>query len=473
MKKSIIRIVCFLLLLGAVMYGVNNVFELKDADGIYSMTKYYQLDKNSVDVLFLGSSHAFESFNTGTLWDEYGNSSYILGGSLQPLWNTYYYLKEALKTQKPKVIVLEAYMTKLTDDYHDDVRIIKNNYGMRWSVNRVKSIQASAPNERWKEFMLANGQYHSRYATLSSADFMTNQNYTLYDDWKGLGLNMATTPLESIDVSVIDGRIDLTEKTEMYYRMIIELAQKENIPIVVVIAPYAGITEERMQQFNRAYDIAMEYDVPFINYNLLVSDMDLNFYTDSADVAHLNYKGNQKFTSYFGRWLNSEYDLPDHRGDKKYDSWQRNADYIREMIYNELLVESDKVAEIAPKLSNSNYWVMISIDGEVDTDNEVIKGFLTDMSIPADAKTGIWLRENNGLIWSVESSEAVQYLRSQKHDFCLRSDLNEEGNYINRIIIDNIDMKVLENGINVYVFDAMTECDADLFAIDLNGNVVR
>ena len=95
-KKTVVRITGFLLILLMVLAGINRVFKMKYGDGIYSLTKFYEQKKDSVDVLVLGSSHAFENINTGTLWDEYGMASYVLGGSRQPSWNTYYYLKEAL-----------------------------------------------------------------------------------------------------------------------------------------------------------------------------------------------------------------------------------------------------------------------------------------------------------------------------------------------------------------------------------------
>ena len=88
MKKTVVRITGFLLILLMVLAGINRVFKMKYGDGIYSLTKFYEQKKDSVDVLVLGSSHAFENINTGTLWDEYGMASYVLGGSRQPSWNT-------------------------------------------------------------------------------------------------------------------------------------------------------------------------------------------------------------------------------------------------------------------------------------------------------------------------------------------------------------------------------------------------
>ena len=69
MKKSIIRIFCFCLILVLVLKYTNDIFKVKHGDGIYDLTKFYELKDNTVDLLILGSSHAFEDFNTGVLWN--------------------------------------------------------------------------------------------------------------------------------------------------------------------------------------------------------------------------------------------------------------------------------------------------------------------------------------------------------------------------------------------------------------------
>ena len=145
--------ICFIVILTVVLLYTNRVFKVKYGDGIYDVTKFYELENETVDVLILGSSHAFEDFNTGTLWSEYGMAAYVLGGSVQPMWNTYYYLKEALKTQKPQLIVLEGYTAVYESEFIDDSRIIKNNYGLKWSRDKVNSIKISAPEARWNEFL--------------------------------------------------------------------------------------------------------------------------------------------------------------------------------------------------------------------------------------------------------------------------------------------------------------------------------
>ncbi len=89
------------------------------------MDAFRNLEEDSLDILVLGSSHAYVDINPAVLWSEYGIAAYDLCGSNQPMWNTYYYLKEALKTQTPKVVVLEAYCVSLDLEYIDEVTLYK------------------------------------------------------------------------------------------------------------------------------------------------------------------------------------------------------------------------------------------------------------------------------------------------------------------------------------------------------------
>lgn len=470
MKKTIIKVVSFILILCVVLNIANNVFKFKYGDGIYNVTKFYDQEDNTVDVLFLGSSHIFENLNTGTLWDEYGISSYILGGSVQPLWNSYHYLKEALKTQKPELIVLEGFMTTWYQDYIDDSRIIKNNYGLKPSLNKVEAIMTSSPKERWSEFLLEYTQYHNRYKELSAADFLPNQNCRLYDDWKGYGLNTFTTELTSVDVSDITKRTPLYDKCEKYYRMILELAKDNNIPILVVISPYAGISETDKELFNTASDIAKEYDVNFVDFNSYVDEMELDYKTDVADVAHMNYKGSQKYASYLGNYIKSNYEIPDHRNDDKYDSWQRNADYIRQVIYNQQFVNNIDINSLGTLLNNSNYWISISLDGKYDQNDTTILKLLNSLNITDTDYKGIYLIQNNILTYKSNGVTSERYIRTDTHDFLFSTTLNDKNEIINNVIIDNSQYKKVTNGINVVVYDTVTEQIIDSFGINVDDN---
>lgn len=465
MIKSTVRITCFILILGVVLGYVNKVFKVKYPEGIYDVTKFYELDNNTVDVLILGSSHAFININTGTLWDEYGIASYILGGSSQPMWNTYYYLKEALKTQTPELIVLEGYKVTFDSEYGDDVRIVENNFGLRWSKDKIDSIKVSAPEDRWTEFFLEYVRYHTRYTELSDADFLKNQHNRLYDDWKGFLCYMDTRPQESTDVHGITGRIPLQEKTEKYYRATIELAQMNNIPIIVVVSPYANITAVHQEQFNTAGDIAAEYGIPFVNCNLLCDKIGIDYSTDAYNYSHLNYRGSQKFASFLGSHLKENYDISDRRGDPAYESWQRHAAYITQMIENQILKETNDIGQLAEKLQDPDYWLFISVDGNCTTSDENLQNFYSALGIPAGRSSGVGYHSASGWEWYSKRKEVEQYIRVE-HDFCIKRTADKNGKYKNAIIIDNTQYQKVKNGVNIVVYDTVTEKVTDTIGIN-------
>ena len=278
---------------------------------------------------------------------------------------------------------------------------------------------------------------------------------------------MNTSILSSKDVSDITYRMDLAEKTEKYYRDVIELAKENDIPIIVIVSPYAGITDSEQAMFNRSSDIAKEYDVSFVNTNLLLDEICIDYSTDVADRAHLNYKGNQKFTVFIGRYLLDRYYLFDHRGDIKYDSWKRHADYIRQIVCDQELLETRDVDLLFNKIINERYWIFVSLDGTCNTSELKVKELFGLIGISEDEiMHGIWFFNGNNLEWCSGSSSNELYKSTSSHDFLCERVALKDGTYGNKMIIDNDDYKMVENGINVIVYDVMTEKVVDSFGMD-------
>ena len=70
--------------------------------------QFYDMDKDSVDVLFIGSSVVANAFSPQEIYDSYGIRSYNLASQQQSVFFNYYWLKEALKYQSPKVVVMDT-----------------------------------------------------------------------------------------------------------------------------------------------------------------------------------------------------------------------------------------------------------------------------------------------------------------------------------------------------------------------------
>ena len=467
MKRSVIRITIFILLLVAVLVFCDRVLSPKHGDGIYDLTKYYELEKDTVDVLILGSSLCFENFNTGTLWDEYGISAFDLGGSNQPPWNTYFYLKEALKTQHPKLIILEASNTKQYEDFSAQQYIVKNNYGLRWSRNKVDSLLASIRKGSRDSYIPEFLRYHYRYSDISRGDFLKDQGNPLYYDWKGFACNLGTYPTKAPDLAGITQTGYLSEKSEWYYIHILELAQQENIPIEVVIAPYTDCYDEEMMALNRAAEIAREKGVTFTNCLLMADEIGIDFSTDMADPVHLNYRGNRKFTHFIGEYITGKYDIPDHRNDERYSSWQRQADYIRRMISDQELRECyapDEYLERICAKGFDDYEVLVSVDAGGDGNDDTAAGVLGRLGIDYDGTPGVWCIKNNTVIWGSSDDDRDHFIELPLSDIRVKrcDEGDDEGNLI---VVDNVDCKTQTGGVNIVIYDDVTAAVEDSIAI--------
>ena len=305
----------------------------KSEDGYTQMQSYYKQIDNTVDVLFLGSSKIYCQIDTGILWDEHGIASFDLGGAEAPPWNSYYFLKEALKTQKPKLIIYDASIIGYRHDvlYQPEVWSMTNNYGMHWNLNRIMQLRINTEQDfLFKRLLFPLATMHSRYKELSKLDFVDENNSINY---KGFDYRNTTEVFETPDVSTMTESFVIDEKHEKYLRAIIELSKENNIPLVVMVTPYV-LTPEEQGHFNYVEDICMEEGITYIDFNKMYDELSIDFSTDMAEKVHLNFSGTKKLTEYLGNYIVNNYDIPDHRGDAKYSSWDIDAKINRENRIN-------------------------------------------------------------------------------------------------------------------------------------------
>lgn len=344
----------------------NRVFCFKFVDGIYQMWAFYRLPKNNVDVLFVGSSHIFVNVNTGVLWDEYGMASFDLAGSVQPIWNSYYYIKEALKSQRPRLVVLDMNRVMENRDYIDSGRIAANNFGLRLSLDKIRSVKASSPKEVLTHYLLEFPLYHSRYAELVETDFfpsrgaqsfMNNTSSAVkvisYNYWKG---HVTYSTRERKIPRPKDFKTNetgtLTPKVETYLNNICALCKENGIPLLFIKTP-GGTNINETKMYNRAAQIGENYGVSTVNFNYLIDDIGMDYNSHFADRGHMNHKGYVVFTRYLGRYIKSRYDIPDRRGERGYESYDIMAKD-----------EADKVKELQAQLDKAKAEKQSKISGK-------------------------------------------------------------------------------------------------------------
>lgn len=323
----LIRLVCFALLFSVLGSCLVYVLTPKYDYGICSMLNLYFQPRDTVDVLVVGTSLAYAGVNTNVLWEEYGIAAYDLCSAEQPFWVSYYTIREALKTQRPRLIVLDAKPAVYTRDYSKRGRIILSTYGILGPENRFGAILACVEKPQDAlSFLLGLPEVHGRYDQLSPQDFIfPPDNAGRSKDWKGY-IEMDETEHHSRpDLVWTDVKRRMNEKEEEYARKIFELARREGIPLLLVGFPNPDYANDHTY-YNSLWSIAAEYGISGINYNDPALRFGLRYSSDFADWQHLNVKGSVNFSRKLGQDLRDRFSLPDRRGDGAYQTYQACAD---------------------------------------------------------------------------------------------------------------------------------------------------
>ncbi|MBQ6019582.1 MAG: hypothetical protein IJL26_05305, partial [Clostridia bacterium] len=366
MKKKLIKAVCLVLLFALSVGGTDAVLRYRYIDSILPMKRFYEQEKNSVDVLGLGTSHIYEGLSPGVLYREYGIAAYNLCAPAQAVWSSWHYFVEALKTQSPKAAVFDVYMLNTNVPYDTAANAIKSTYGMKWSKNRLEALAAAFGNEDLPSALIPFLQFHSRYAEMTESDDGIRARNSAYygKSFKGYTVCDDIQPISLPDVTKFTDTRKLAEKHEQYFRNIIETAISNKITLFVVSMPYA-LAKDTQTTVNSARKIAESYKskyVKFLDLAAAKEKIGLDPKTDFANNQHLNRAGSVKVTKYLGAALKKTVKLTDRRKDPAYETWAQNAELFYRGLDNFRLKHTTDTAEYKERLEKltDGYTVMLA-----------------------------------------------------------------------------------------------------------------
>ena len=321
-----LRLVCFAVLTVLLLTYAVFVLTPKHDYGICSMVNLYRQPDDSVDVLVVGTSLGYAGVNTNVLWEEYGITAYNLCSAEQPFWVSYYTIREALKTQHPRVILLDAKPSIYTRDYSKRGRTILSTFGIKGIENRIGAILACVEKPQDAVgYILGLPEVHSNYTKLTANDLVfPPDNGGRGDSWKGYIESDVVEYHQKPSLVWNSVRRNMNEREEEYARKIFELVNEEGVELLLIGLPNPDYANDHMY-YNSLWAIAEEYGITGINYNNPALRFGLRYSSDFADWQHLNVKGSMTFSRRLGSDLKERFALTDHRGDPAYASYDECA----------------------------------------------------------------------------------------------------------------------------------------------------
>ena len=305
-KKETIRTAVFLLLALLLVLCACLVFARKTACRYTEkINGFFNEPAESTDLLCYGSSRMYCTMNPLALHHETGLSAYVLATQQQPLPATYLYMKESLKTQRPKVLLLEATMSFYNIEAAGEGAVRDCLDPLPWSDTKLEIIRTLVPEGERASYYFPFLKYHQRWKELSAQDFdlrwirrrdplrgcfaLDYPRPVKCRQWNYDGVAEEAVPAESLEL----------------LRRMKALAEENGAQLVLLAAPYEMVDED-LGYLKSLHRFCGDEQIPFLDLNLIYDSLGLDEQQDFIDEGHLNLCGSVKATRLIGGWLQDE-----------------------------------------------------------------------------------------------------------------------------------------------------------------------
>lgn len=315
----IIRCIAFMLIAALLLSIVTMIYLPKWSydNEVGQVSGFYQEDKNTIDVIGLGSCNMYSSFSPVIMYEKFGITGYNMCCPDQEESTSYYYIKEALKTQKPKVVILESLFFSLKNN---SKREHYNRFAVDYlppSLNKImlaaeiakteaplmKTYDPTAPDPLLTFFgyLFPILRYHGK-TDLKDSDLTYFLENDLYNFYKG-GLPQYTyTTNDDNFFSKVFNSPDINDTTKKFFPKIVKLCEDNGIQLVVMKSPNYARWGYDDKQTKVIRDFVAGYGIPFVDFH---SD-ELNTFEEydyGYSTGRLNVYGMNKLSEEMGQWL--------------------------------------------------------------------------------------------------------------------------------------------------------------------------
>ena len=378
--KYILKCVLFAGIVCGLLFAVNEkmkpVYTYRNSNWPTTSTfkQFYQMDRDSVDVLFFGSSFAVNAFNPQVIYDETGIRSYSLASEQQSPFISYYWLKEALKYQKPKAVVLE---TRYLFHRESNTPVNMNESFLRKSIEPMKfsslktelvdTLCGMDRNQNKWSYFFTNIEYHTRWKELSWKELLSDD--ARHAELKGYGPLFVTNTDHFAPVIPKDSDVQIPMDPLMreYLGKMEELCAENGIRLILVTVPSSDMHEAMHDELVTYctdhgldyYDYSEQTMFDACGWDLAVEN----------PVDHMNYPASVRMSGIIGDLLKDRYQI----GPVQDRQWEETRTYgamIGEKASLSVIRDIDVYKEA---LSQGDYVLFVSIDEASDAFEDLLE----------------------------------------------------------------------------------------------------
>jgi hypothetical protein len=239
-----------------------------------------------VDVVFLGSSHAYRSFDP-RFFSRFGITSFNLGSTGQSPVQGYFLQRAYMPRLRPKLVLYELGWRSLTHSGPESGLDLVANLPLTWNLMRMVVDT--------REIRVYNGLLRRLLGGNSSDPQQQRASVGVHDRYVGAGF-VATSSTELVGRPMQPQPFHISERSLRFVRRSVHEIRRRGAEVVFVVQPLP--VETRLAILNAdevdatVAAFAADVAVPYLDFNELVHlDSEAHF----SDYHHLNALGVEAF----------------------------------------------------------------------------------------------------------------------------------------------------------------------------------
>ena len=254
---------------------------------------------NTLDVLVFGDSEAYSAYSPLRMYEHSGFTSFTCSVGAQLVSRSDVLLEQVLTRQKPKVVLVET--SQLYAEI-GKVDLLK--------AELVKVLPIFEYHDRWKAFLPFGGNRSvGKWWGESHKGFRTSDEVVPAQDGVIKYHNSETSEVEEVPAL----------NKQVLAHMVDDCRQR-GIEIMLISTP--STTAMDSKRHNGLTQVAAELGIDYLDLNYGPNKMDIDWKKETRDEGgHVNKHGAKRISNFLAGYLDKKYDLPDHRGEADYESW--------------------------------------------------------------------------------------------------------------------------------------------------------
>lgn len=334
--KKMLKGICFVVIFAVLFLNCQKLFQNKwlySEDAANATTsnwkEFENQEKDSLDVVFIGTSHLLYGIDPMYLYGKTGITSYVISGPGTRFDLTYLALQKVLKTQSPKFVFMDVSGSHYAGQQKESL-IHKSLDELPISPGKIEYAFTSGNSKLTPlEALFPFFRYHSRWATLRKEDFQYLTGNLEYTFVRGHYISDLTEAVEMTFYEEIE--YEMSERNEDYLKRIVDLCREKEIDLILGKVPSPSWQKTVSDEIAKeAQNLGVEYWELFYN----MEEIGIDPQTDYTDEDHLNQYGAEKMTDYMKEYLLEHYEFEDKRGsNQRWDSdYELYQEHVKEIL---------------------------------------------------------------------------------------------------------------------------------------------